>query len=700
MTQLTQPTASVPRALPAPGRPESDRLRTIVASVAGVLVGGIPFWLTLLDFGHDVGRTARSLRYGSNFFDLQGRAILDGHLWVRDGSLGIEGFVHHGHTYMYFGPFPALLRLPVLLLTHDFDGQMTLVSMGIAWSVFAVMSSRLLWLVRRCLVGVRPVSRFDAVLAAVFLAAATGGTVLTFDASLPWVYHEVYLWSAALVVTALFWMARVALEPTPVALRWLGLVALCLALTRTPAGWGVCLAILVMAAWMRWGRTQEDRRHLAGVLFAIGAVPLTIAITINLAKFGHVYLFPLHEQVWTQVNAHRREALRVNGGTIAGPQFFLTSLVNYFNPAGIRFVDYFPWITLPAGNAKAYGGAFIDQSYRTGSVTAFSTLLLVLALIALPAILRRRRALPVLALRAPALAAILTTSGVMAYGYVSYRYTSEFVPALVLGGAIGLWTVADLLGRSLRWARTLRWLFLGVAASLTAFAILANTAVGFATAAQTYRGAPLERYVGLQQRISGGPDSELSRMVGRSDEVPGPSNATDTLHIKGDCDGLFLNTGDIYEPWTVVQQRSHVVQVEFAARFKPGDVRLFTVHGVQERSVWLRTHEQHLAQILLKNEDGTYYGPLFSPTPGQDLRVGVGTDTALGYAEVTSTPGGFVGYLPMTEWDSDWVSHNGWVSDDVQTVSTSGGVSVRPRQGLALPLCRRIARDAGIDVGK
>ena len=49
---------------------------------------------------------------------------------------------------MYFGPFPALLRIPVLLVTHDFDGRMTLVSMGIAWTVFAVMAARLLWLVR------------------------------------------------------------------------------------------------------------------------------------------------------------------------------------------------------------------------------------------------------------------------------------------------------------------------------------------------------------------------------------------------------------------------------------------------------------------------------------------------------------------------------------------------------------------------
>ena len=65
----------------------------------------------------------------------------------------------------------------------------------------------------------------------------------------------------------------------------------------------------------------------------------------------------------------------MNGGTITGPQFFSSSFVTYFRPDGIRFVDYFPCITLPAEPARSYGGAFLDQSYRTGSVTAFMPLL-------------------------------------------------------------------------------------------------------------------------------------------------------------------------------------------------------------------------------------------------------------------------------------------------------------------------------------
>ena len=37
-----------------------------------------------------------------------------------------------GSDYMYFPPCPALLRLPVLMTTREFDGRLTLLSMALA----------------------------------------------------------------------------------------------------------------------------------------------------------------------------------------------------------------------------------------------------------------------------------------------------------------------------------------------------------------------------------------------------------------------------------------------------------------------------------------------------------------------------------------------------------------------------------------
>ena len=149
----------------------------------------------------------------------------------------------------------------------------------------------------------------------------------------------------------------------------------------------------------------------------MGVPAFAAGIVDNLVKFRHPYLFPLAGPGWTAVNAHRREALEANGGTITGPQFFPTSLVTYFRPDGIRFVDYFPWITLPGSPPPAYGDAVIDQSYRTGSVTAFMPWLLLLTVVAAVA-LPCPASTPPRVLRVPLVAGVLVTGGVMGYGYL------------------------------------------------------------------------------------------------------------------------------------------------------------------------------------------------------------------------------------------------------------------------------------------
>ena len=122
-------------------------------------------------------------------------------------------------------------------------------------------------------------------------------------------------------------------------------------LTRTTGGWGVCLGAVALGIWMLRGRSFAGARRFGPWVIAAGLVPLAVGITFNMLKFGHPYLFPLQDQVWTTLNQHRRFALEANGGTITGPQFFTSSFVTYFDPTGIRFVDYFPWITLPPENA-------------------------------------------------------------------------------------------------------------------------------------------------------------------------------------------------------------------------------------------------------------------------------------------------------------------------------------------------------------
>ena len=68
------------------------------------------------------------------------------------------------------------------------------------------------------------------------------------------------------------------------------------------------------------------------------------------------------------------------------------------------------------------------------------------------------------------LVSILITGGVMGYGYYANRYSSEFVPAFVLGGAITTALLCGFLARRRAW----RVPVLAVMVVGTAFSILAQ----------------------------------------------------------------------------------------------------------------------------------------------------------------------------------------------------------------------------------
>ncbi|MFW5471551.1 hypothetical protein ACOCJ4_16075 [Knoellia sp. CPCC 206435] len=642
--------------------------RQAFATVAGLLLGGVPFFLVLLNFRLDVLRTAVAPRFASNFFDIQASAFLDGEMRVPNGILGIEGFVIDGETFMYFPPFPALLRIPVQLITHEFDGRLTVLSMALAWGVLAVVSAKLVWLVRECVRPIEAVSRTDCLVAAILLGAVTGGTVLTFDASLPWVYHEVYLWASALTVGAGYWLLRVALQPTRSSIAWLGGFTLATSLTRTPGGWAMSGTVLALAAWLTFrqrrgaGATNDRRRRwpvrdvrTPMAVFAAGAVPLVVSVTYNWVKFGHPYLFPLERQVWTQVNEHRRTALEVNGGTITGPQFLETTLVNYFRPDGIRFVDYFPFITLPSEPARSYGGAFLDQTYRTGSVTAFMPLLVLLSLCSVAALLQRSPTPTVAALRWPAVGSLMVGGGVLGYGYLAHRYTSDFVPALVILGTIGLWQVTTL---SVPRPQLVRPALLTAMVTLTVFSIAAQMATGALAAAHTHRGHELTSFLSLQERVSGGPGSPVSDLVSRSDGLPGRGSADD-LHIAGDCAALYVNTGDQYEPWNLVEHRDMIVDLTPTfINYRPGLLRLFQQFGVETRQVSVEFDQGvPQARLVVEDRDGSFYSPWFEVARDRTIRITAHARPELFETRIrVNEDPRYDLYVPLAEWNRDWYS--------------------------------------------
>ena len=111
---------------------ELSRQRFTIAVVIGIAVMAVPFLYLLWDLWSGAPNPLRGVPY-DNFYDLQARAMFHGHLSLPEGQMGIEAFAHDGRDYTYFGIFPSLIRMPILLVTNAFDGDLTAPSILLAW---------------------------------------------------------------------------------------------------------------------------------------------------------------------------------------------------------------------------------------------------------------------------------------------------------------------------------------------------------------------------------------------------------------------------------------------------------------------------------------------------------------------------------------------------------------------------------------
>ena len=126
-----------------------------------------------------VGRPAPPRTKLGRFYDAQAHSLLQGHWYVDPNVAGIEGYDVKGHAQIYFGPVPAVVRMPLVAIASRFDGRLTRVSLLLAELLLIVALARLTVWVGRFLLGNRPRGPGLAFLAAVnVLAIATSVPLL------------------------------------------------------------------------------------------------------------------------------------------------------------------------------------------------------------------------------------------------------------------------------------------------------------------------------------------------------------------------------------------------------------------------------------------------------------------------------------------------------------------------------------------
>lgn len=555
--------SDTPVAPGAPGLAGGSRLGR--AGAIGAVLAGLLFLAVLLNGS----ATLLGKDLQSDFYDVQAHSLLAGHWDVSPRALGLEGFHIGGKNYMYFGPVPALLRLPVAAVTHRFDGRLSQISMLLAFAVAMFFTVRLVLRTRRLVRGDEPASTLEcwAVGAFVFVS---GASVLLFLATRLIVFHEAEIWGVALALGAFDFLIAYVDEPSALALIGASALATAAMLSRATVGLGpvATLGVLVVASLIapigRFFGLTERHRQVTGWLVLAVAIPVVLYVYVNYAKFQTPLGLPFDRQFVTFVSPEHRHVLAVNGGSLFGLQFVPTNVVQYLRPDGIELSALWPWVRFP-GLPILIGGVTYDRITPTTSVVAAMPLHALLAVVGLVAMISPRRAREnrTRVLRAPVLGAAAGTIPVLAFGFMAQRYLGDFVPLLVLLGAVGLYVALSWCSR--REAQWSRAVVVGGLAVVTVVAVWFS--VGLAIMFQQVTSATdtelrgfVRSQLAVQRRFPGGaPDVVHVRTLPKSAPLG-------TVVVVGDCDGVLVSAGF---GWRVLERTPATGGYSLRVRFAP-----------------------------------------------------------------------------------------------------------------------------------
>jgi hypothetical protein len=456
-------TASVPaKSSERRAGPATTRFFYVLAAATGL------FYAVLLTRG-------RFNPFGSELYGLVFNSMLSHMLhgrWdVDPAAVAREAFVRNGLTYAYFGPFPAVLRLPLLLLPGWQGLHVERVSCWLAMLLgIAAQSSAILAALARVRASVR-----QAIAPILLVACAFSGPPMLLVWKGAAVYTEAILWAWALSVCFVALALRAGLRGMPLTTSVLAAMATCAGLcllTRSTTGGGLTIALgLFMLRNILAGPRQGLFRRLAHREFWVPSLILLgfmmVAGAVNQGRWGTPFSFAdLHGQIYL-IAQYPDRMPRLDQYGLFNLQRFWIGCLYYFAPV---------W-TASAENSF-HLGPVIARLFDALELPASSFLLTdplwcVLSVGGIFAILRGRAFAGSYAL-VPGLC--VAPCLMLVAWYMSFRYRAEFAPALLFLSCVGLAAWAPRLDDAMadRASQLVRWLCVLqiVGACATGFAYL------------------------------------------------------------------------------------------------------------------------------------------------------------------------------------------------------------------------------------
>lgn len=392
-----------------------------------LLVSGLHFWLITYGTGRLTGYEIRG-----SAFDSLGRHLLQLEADVAPETINWEGFEIKGKHYIYYGPFPALIRIVPNLLFPWMYGQ---------WSRVSCLVASILCLLAFAGLAARAIEQNPSLSPAarrltlnVAILGFGLGTPLVYLVSCGRIYHEAVIWGLCGAIFCLYVIFRI-LSGTLREIPGLLLLSIGFAvtlLTRLTFALPIVLALALLTvriAWMRLPAKGGGLGPRLAALFppALAVLPAAAAVGMqvwyNKARFGSVwktidfsatYVHP--ETIGGTFNLRRIPSALSNYFGLHGS---LTRVPPYFEVEAVRYAD---------------DSLFFEWKEHTFSLT-FASAWLVLGAI-LGAVWLRKSGIPLV--RTIALLLALESVLIAAFYFVTQRYASEFLPLLVFLFAIFL----------------------------------------------------------------------------------------------------------------------------------------------------------------------------------------------------------------------------------------------------------------------
>ena len=526
------------------------------------------------------------------FYDAQAQSLLKGQMNVDPDVPGLEGFRIGDETHIYQGIAPALLRIPLLLLTDRFAGRLTAVSMLLGFSAALAFLIAAGWRIRS-LLRTTEAMRVTETICTAIVAFGISGSSLLFLSSATWVYHEALLWGAAFSIASftslLYWLApkssvpsKPRLGPLLAAIGFAGLAVN----TRSSIGLGplaalgltaVCLALGLVGTRRKerssghspsaeraplvqrisgWDSQRSTTRPgLAISLILLGSLAAVVLYAgVNFARFDSWFGVPLDKQVLVDFDPVRLTALEANGNTLFGFKYAPSVLLQTLRPDALSFGTEFPYVGFPDQKPALIGSAVFAERDWSSSLPSSQPLLFLAGCLGVVVLLIPKKMgirSEVKLLRIPIAGAAVGGSLFIAFGYISERYLSDMFPFGALAGLIGLQALAALLldrdpvaqnerGSVRRRMLGYALVFALVLGSFFSVWVNASLALQYGLViAPTASESQRSRWLGLQDGL--GRKADLLRLSETS-PLPEPGPKGQVL-IFGECDEMYRSSG-------------------------------------------------------------------------------------------------------------------------------------------------------------